>query len=193
MTEHKEPLALPPHVESQELILRVTPEQLHALDANLQTAIRLEEQLQNPKIKGSKRAELQAHLKKCKEKINETRNQLGAPSDYVLNEGKYWAYKKLEYEYAQQQLEAAKQRKITGNSTKYDIREIQEAIERWERKVAEYESEIPDESLFYDPVALHNEHGQKVPKFKLATMNLQQKIAQQEAINQSLIIDENDR
>ena len=83
------------------------------------------------------------------------------------------------------ELEKLKQRKITGNTSKQEIEEIQRNMAVLEQKIAEYRAEIPDESLFYDPIPVQydKESRTKIPKFKAATERLKKRTEQENIVS----------
>jgi hypothetical protein len=151
--------------------LKVTPAQAHAFDANTDYNIpRTDDHLNNPKLKGSKRSEQKSKSKKHSQTVRRVMNELGVPSPSVLHEGLYWEYRKeLEDVLNNHDLHMPKSEK------QKKIEHLKQKIAFWYEQMTGSRSEIPDESLFVDPVAVQYdpESGEKVEKFKIAQKKIQ--------------------
>lgn len=151
--------------------LTVTSPQAHALDANTDYNIpRTDEQLDNPNLQGSKRDKTDSKSKKYAQINRQVMNQLGQPSPSILHEGLYWAYRK-----ELEELLSNPELHMKTSEKEAKIKKLKAKIAYWHDAMIGSRSEIPDEELFFDPVALQydKESGGKIEKFKIAQRKLE--------------------
>ena len=185
LPEHKEILALPEHVEDEDKKqttskpkwLRISRADAYDIWAKGKDIEREEAKLADQKLKESERQKIKARKKKWEQELRERKNKIGNPSESILDDAMYWAFRKEDLEKAREELAKLEQRKITANTGKHERKEIEDGTAYWKAKIAEFEAEIPDESLFYDPVPVqyNKESKTKVAVFKQGTLKLKQK------------------
>ena len=86
-------------------------------------------------------------------------NKLGRPDKDAMYNGMYWAWRKDDLKSAKENLEKllSRQAHFNDSTTKHDRAAVEREIAALQKKIAEYEAEIPDESMFFDPVHLQRD------------------------------------
>ena len=123
---------------------------------------------QNPKIQGKARDKLGEKITTLQRDLNHRLNEIGNPDKETLDDAMYWAFRKEDLENAQKDLAKEEQFKPAGKN-KYEIKEHEQRLADLHKRIDEYSAEIPDDSMFYDPVAVQydKEKHKKVPVKKV--------------------------
>ena len=163
----KETLLLPEHVPDAEEVkdkdaakyLRMSVAQANDLWKLVRHIEDLTSEKQSKPLTKKQSETLDVKLKTAKQKMQTLLNKLGRPDKDAMYNGMYWAWRKDDLKSAKENLEKllSRQAHFNDSTTKHDRAAVERAIAALQKKIAEYEAEIPDESMFFDPVHLQRD------------------------------------